>query len=951
MAKNLEGLLSPKAIAIVGASSAPEKVGAIVLKNIIQSGFTGHIYPINPHEPKIGDLQCFPDVKSLPEVVDLVVIAIPSSGVNEVLTACGEKSIKNVVVFSAGYKEIGAEGKALEDSLIQTAQKYGLNVLGPNCLGFVSKTCPVNATFGEDVKQTGNLRFVSQSGALAASLFDFCNATGLGFREFVTLGNKAVINENDVLNHFLEQDKSLPENEQFPIGLYLESISDGKELLGILKQLTLKNPVFIIKPGKTPAAAKAMQSHTGAIAGADNVLRAALKQTGVTHCESLEDYFDLSRAFSWEKAPMGPKVAIVSNAGGPAVISADAVESEGLQLAEFDDETRKKLQEALPRYASVLDPVDVLGDALADRIAKASEIILQTGNANALVVILTPQVMTQIEKTAEMIGDLGKKYQIPIFCSFIGGSLVAEGEKKLNEMRIPSFRFPERAISAIALMWQWKKWQIEQSQIPQSGTAPQISDENKSKIQGIVNKALGENQTSLCNTCANDILGLGGIPTPPTMIVNNLDEAKKFAADNVWPVVLKLSSPGLLHKTDVGGVINNISSDDELATAMINLDHKINDLPDNLKANVSKQIQKGIVYGIEVIVGIKRDPTFGPVLLFGAGGKLAELIMDRNLHLLPLDLNSVKQVVEQSKIYTMLKGYRGEPPFALDKLYDAILKLGALMETMPDVSEIEMNPLFVTQNDVWAVDGKVVFGPPTAVKPMPIVPVSRFKVAEALECTTLAGKYHNFIFKTDPPIVFKPGQYVSIKVADTRINSYSIADHMSSENFGLLIDTSPGGPGSKYFENLKVGDKISYLGPFGIFTYKDDGAKQLLFLGTGSGLSPLRCIIDDLLKTQHVQTPITLYLGLRFPTDVFWKDYFENLEKEFPNFHFVLAISKPDASWTGKTGHVTDLVAQDFPDASLCSAYLCGNKMMVEETSNILISHGCKKERVYSEKF
>jgi NAD(P)H-flavin reductase len=299
----------------------------------------------------------------------------------------------------------------------------------------------------------------------------------------------------------------------------------------------------------------------------------------------------------------------------------------------------------------------------------------------------------------------------------------------------------------------------------------------------------------------------------------------------------------------------------------------------------------------------------------------------------------------------MLKGYRGEPPFALDKLYDAILKLGALIETMPQVSEIEMNPLFVTQNDVWAVDGKVVFGPATTVTPTPVVPVSRFKVAEALECTTLAGKYHNFIFKTDPPIMFKPGQYISIKVADTRINSYSIADHESAQNFGLLIDTNPGGPGSKYFENLKVGDKISYLGPFGIFTYKDDGAKNLLFLGTGSGLSPLRCIIDDLLKVKKVQTPISLYLGLRFPSDVFWKDYFENLEKEYPNFHYNLAISKPDETWTGKTGHITDLVAQDFPDTSECSAYLCGNKIMVEETTNILAAHGCKKERIYSEKF
>ena len=275
-----------------------------------------------------------------------------------------------MVVFSAGYKEIGPDGKALEDALIQIAQKYNLNILGPNCLGFVNNLCPVNVTLANRcIRKETYVLFPNR--ALWLPPFDYCNATGLGFREFITLGNKAVVNENDVLAHFLDQDKKMPDDgKQYPIGMYLESISDGKELLEITRQLSLKNPVFIIKPGKTQAAAKAMQSHTGAIAGADNVLQEALLETGVTRCETLEDYFDLSRAMSWEKAPMGPKVAIVSNAGGPAVISADAVAMEGLELAEFDDETKQKLHEVLPRYASVLDPVDVLGDALADRIPK-----------------------------------------------------------------------------------------------------------------------------------------------------------------------------------------------------------------------------------------------------------------------------------------------------------------------------------------------------------------------------------------------------------------------------------------------------------------------------------------------------------------------------------------------------------------------------------------------------
>jgi acetate---CoA ligase (ADP-forming) len=944
--KNLENLLSPKSIAVIGASSTPQKVGAIVLNNIIASKFPGRIYPVNPNSQEIHGLQCYPHVTGLPEVVDLAVIAIPAGLVNQVLTEIGLKGIRNVVVFSAGYREIGPEGEAMEAEMMAIANKYSLNILGPNCLGFVNNTTPVNVTFGEPVYNQGNLRFVSQSGALAASLFDFCNATGLGFSEFITLGNKSVVNENDVLAYFLNKDRNA-DGAVHPIGLYLESISSGVDFLQITKDLSRKNPIFIIKPGKSTAAIKAMQSHTGAIAGEDIVFGEALEEAGVIRCDTLEDYFDLSRAFAWVKAPEGPKVAIVSNAGGPGVISADAVVSNRLDLVDFDKATQEKLHQVLPRFASVVNPVDVMGDALADRIAKACEIILQTNQAHSLMVILTPQVMTQIEKTAELIGNLGRQYNIPIFCSFIGGSLIAHGEQKLNEYHVPSFRFPERAISTIAKMWKWKQWQnTTKPQVNESGVL--IADENKKLIQEIVDKAVANNQVSLDNIDANQLLVYAGIPAPQTEKVANLDEAKNFAAQNRWPVVLKLSSPGLLHKADIGAIVKDIASDDELETAMNNLKNKIVQLPTEIREHVTMQIQKDILSGIEVIVGVKRDPNFGPVLLFGAGGSLAELIMDRNLHLLPLDLSLAKEIVMKSKIYPLLKGYRGEPMYALEKLYDVILRLSTLLQMIPEASEIEINPLIVTLNDVWAVDGKVVL---TRREPKPVIALPKFRVAETVEATNLAGKYHYFVFDAEGPIDFKPGQYVSIKVANTRINSYSIANKEEQSRFGLLVDTAPGGPGSIYFENLKLGDKISFLGPFGVFTYKPDDSKHIVFLATGSGVSPLKCMIDDLLKVQNVQTPITLYLGLRYQSDIFWEKYFERLSQDYPNFRFVLVISKPDEGWHGKTGHITEVVAQDFPDASQVSAYLCGNKMMIEETSNILISHGARKERVYTEKF
>lgn len=954
MARELAVFLAPKSIAVIGASRTPEKVGAIVLKNILESKFTRKIYPINPNTDSINDLQCFHDINSLPEIPDLAVIALPAGLVTETLNQLGEKGIKNVVVFSAGFKETGAEGEKLEEELLEVSKKYGLNILGPNCLGFVNNLCPVNVTFGEPVNHCGNLRFISQSGALAASLFDWCKSTGLGFSEFITLGNKTVINENDILQYFQNQTPpTLSPTDQdglsdvHPIGLYLESILNGEEFFRLTNQLSKRDPIFILKPGKSHAAAKAMQSHTGAIAGEDAVLDAALTQAGVTRCNTLEDFFDFARAFAWEKAPVGPKVAIISNAGGPAVISADAVIHEGLELAEFDDLTREKLTQVLPRSASIFNPVDVLGDALADRIASAAEIILQTDQAHALVVILTPQVMTQIEKTAELIGNLSKKYQKPIFCSFMGGSLVAQGEQKLNEFKIPTFHYPERAIAAIGAMYRFKKQQVKHEEINTSQTL--IVQLNLDRPHEIIDNAIKNNQKTLNNIDANDLLLSAGIITPATQIIENLDQAKSFIQSNTWPIVLKLSLPNVLHKTEIGGVVTDISNEEQLELAWEKLRKIIdNQLDPQIREHTKIQIQKEIINGIEIIVGVKQDPTFGPVMLFGAGGTLAELIADRNLHLLPIDIQKAKELVEQSKIFTILKGYRGKPPYALDKLYELIVRLGKLAEALPEVSEIEINPAIVTLNDAFAVDGKVVLKEGETKQ----IHAPKFHIATTIEHTNLAGKYHYFTFETETPLIYQPGQYVSVKVASTRINAYSIACHDGPNKFSLLIDTSPGGPGSKFFENLKVGEKITYLGPFGVFTLKpDDGAKHLLFLGTGSGCSPLHCMIEAALKEKNITNPITLYFGLRNTSDVFWQEHFQKLSEEHPNFSFKLALSKPDESWHGLSGHITELVDKDFPDASEVSAYLCGNKAMIDQATEILASHGCPKERIYSEKF
>lgn len=951
MARELSVLFSPQSIALIGASRNPEKVGAVVLQNISDSKYTGKIFPVNPNADNINGHQCYPDINSLPETPDLAIIALPAEHVIEALNQVGEKGIKNVVVYSAGFREVGAAGEALEKQLIETANKYSMNLLGPNCMGYVNNILPVNATFGEVVNLPGNIRFVTQSGALASSLFDWCKSTGLGFAEFVTLGNKAVLSENDVLQYFQNTQITLSDQDKEglsdvnPIGLYLESISNGTEFLNIAEQISRTNPIFVIKPGKSTAAAKAMQSHTGAIAGEDAVMSAAFEQAGIIRCETLEDFFDLARGFAWEKAPVGPNVGIISNAGGPAVISADAVVSEGLQLTEFDNETHEKLLQVLPRYASSMNPVDVLGDALADRYAAAAEIVLNTNQVDALVVILTPQLMTQIEKTAELIGNLSKKYQKPIFCSFMGGMLVAEGERILNKFRIPSYRFPERAIAAIGAMYRWKK-KAQEEKPAESPAEVQLDLE---KMKGIISNARTNNVKALGTFESNEMLQATGITTPPTKAVLNIDEAKTFAKEVGWPIVLKLTCPDLMHKTELGGVITDILNEQQLIVAWDKMQSiVVHELSAEMCPLARIMMQKQIINGVEVIVGIKRDPTFGPVMLFGAGGTYAELIADRNLHLLPIDKTRAKKLVEKSKIYTILKGYRGKPPFALDKLYDALVRIAKLAEAEPDALEIDVNPIVVTLNDTFAVDAKVV------LKPEERRPVAgpAFKVATTLTHEIPASKFHHLVFEAENAFTFQPGQYVSVKVANNRINAYSVMNHPDDKKFELLVDSSPGGPGSKFFENLKVGEKISFIGPFGIFTLKpDDGAKQMLFMGTGSGCVPLRCMIESALIEQKSTIPITLYFGLRYSEDIFWKEHFEQLAKDHPNFNFKLVLSKPDENWQGLSGHITDIAANDHKDASDCSVYLCGNKLMIEEAKQMMTACGCPPERVYSEHF
>lgn len=952
MPKELTALFCPNSVAIVGASRSPEKVGAVVLQNIINSKYEGKIFAVNPNSENIGDVKCYKSIGDLPEIPDLAVIAVPAAVVTDLMTRAGEKGIKNFVILTAGFKETGIDGVKLEKQLEEIAKKYNMNILGPNCLGFVNTSCPINATFAKVAGTTGNLRFISQSGAIAASLFDWCASVNLGFSDFVTLGNKTILDENDILEYFLntgnQSISSIADDGMsavHPIGLYLESITNGERFMDLTRKISQKDPIFIIKPGKSAAAASAMKSHTGAIAGSDDVLETALKQSGVLRCNSLQEFFDISKAFSWEEIPKGPRVAVISNAGGPAVITADAIVNNGLEVAEFDDKTKQKLTEVLPRAAAILDPVDVMGDALPDRYAAAIETVLETENCDSLLVILTPQIVTKVKETAEIIGQMSKKYKKPIFCSFIGGNLVMEGIRKLDECKIPSFEYPEQAVSAIGAMWKFSNQQqiLKEEILDISVLNTQLLPDPALQI---IKSAISSNRPILDNQEADAIVSGAGIQTPPSKLAENLEDAKFFAENVGYPVVLKLSSPGLVHKKHVGGVIVDIRNQEQLDQAWETLIRKVENLDPKVRDGVRFQIQKEVPSGTEVIVGIKRDPTFGPVLLFGAGGSLAEMIADKNLRLLPVDINTAKELVAQSKVYSLLKGDENEPAHALDKLYDLIVKLGKLAKSTSEITDIEINPAVVTVNDVWAVDSKVFL---EADKPKPAGP--KFKTAVTLSAELLAGKTRYFEFEMEENFEFKAGQYVSVKVSDTRINCYSIAGQETPNKFNLLVDSTPGGPGSKFFESLKAGDKITYLGPFGNFQLKpDDGSKNMLFLATGCGTAPFKYMVKKALENNSPDKNVSLYIGVNNYEDVFLKDYFENLTKEHPNFKVNFAIKNPNEKWKGHVGFINEIVKKDYPNAKDCSVYMCGSKFMIEDATEMLKSNGCPPDRIYMEK-
>ncbi len=686
----LEAFFAPQSVAVVGAAREPGKLGYGVLSNIIQCGYTGQVYPINPKSDEILGLKCYPTVLDVPGPLDLVVIVVPGRFVPQVIEECGKKGVKGAIIISAGFREAGMEGIKLERQVLDIAAQYGVRIVGPNCLGIISTYTPLNASFAAGTPPQGGIAFMSQSGALCTAILDWALAKGIGFSHFVSLGNKADVNEVDLLQAW-ESDQ----NSRVII-VYMEGLGNGAQFMEVARRVTRRTPVIAVKSGNTAAGSRAVSSHTGSLAGSERAYNAAFHQTGVLRAASIEQLFDYSVAFAYQPPLKGRNIAIVTNAGGPGIMATDALESNGMKLAALAPETIETLRPKLPASANVYNPVDVIGDALADRYEHAVKTVIADANVDGILVILTPQVYTQIEETAQVIGRLAATADKPILACFMGEERVGPGIKILNEHRVPNYSFPERAVGSLKAMADY--WESSHLPMPKYESFPVDRD----RVARLFERVRSDGRLSLGDAEARDVMEAYGFRIPRSVLAKTVDEAVEAARTIGYPVVMKVASPDILHKSDIGGVRLNVRDAEQLRDLFDLLIYRAQrHMPD---ADIwGVQVQEMVPRGKEVIIGVNRDPQFGPLLMFGLGGIYVEVLKDVTFRIAPVSRAEATEMIDEIRSYHLLRGVRGEQPSDLDAIVDAILRVSQLVTDFPEIVEMDINPLMVHEAGRGAV--------------------------------------------------------------------------------------------------------------------------------------------------------------------------------------------------------------------------------------------------------
>jgi len=691
---SLGNIFCPQSIALIGASREEGKVGHVILENLIESGFKGKLFPVNPKADKICDIKCYPSVLDIPIDFEMAILAIPAKYVCPVLKDCSKKHIKWSIVISAGFKEIGVEGVRRERQLIDIARNNGIRILGPNCLGIIDTTCPMNASFSSNTPPRGNIGFLSQSGALGTSVLDWAKTNNIGFSKFVSLGNKSDISENDLISEL--------ENEEDTkvITAYLEGVKDGREFIKISSRVSRKKPIIVIKSGNTDAGARAVSSHTGTLAGSARAYESAFKQSGIVRADTIRDFFNYAVAFSYQTLPKGKKVAIITNAGGPGIMATDACERNNIMMATLEKETIEKLKDFLPGEANFYNPIDVLGDALADRYRKTLEVVVKDNNVDAVIVLLTPQAMTQNLETAKAVAEVieSQENKILVLTSFIGGAEIKKAAEFLAERSIPNFDIPEEAVNTLKVMMDYMDWRSRKS----------FNIENfnvdKEKVKEIFDMCRLEDRLELGEMEAREVLKAYGIKLPEAELARDKGEAKEIGKRIGYPLVLKIVSPNILHKTDVGGVIVSISNEKELEESY-----------DDIFFNILKYMPDADVRGVlvqefiedkkETIIGVSEDTQFGHIIMFGLGGIYVETLKDVSFRIAPVSRQSAGEMIREIKTIKILEGTRGENPSDINSIIEIILKVSQLVTDFPEIMEMDINPLFVKKKGKGSIAG------------------------------------------------------------------------------------------------------------------------------------------------------------------------------------------------------------------------------------------------------
>jgi len=697
---SIDRVFTPSSVAVVGASRQEGKTGHEILISLIRGGFEGKVFPVNPKADEIEGLPCYHNLSAVGETPDLVIVVVPKGHVKSVIEQAARLGTKAAIIITAGFKESGEEGARLEREIVRTAQRAGMRVVGPNCLGIMVPGRKLNASFGGDLPAAGAIGYFSQSGSLLASIVDMARAEGIGFSKCISIGNKADIDELDVLRYFGRDD------ETRVIAGYLETIADGDAFVREAERISRDKPILLMKAGETGAGREAASSHTGRLAGTQQAYEVVFERSGILRCESILGQFDYARALADQPLPAGKRVAVIANAGGPGIMAADAIEGEGLTLAALSHQTQNALAEQVPGAANVTNPIDVLGDALADTYEAALRLVLDDENVDAVLAILSPHAMTECDATAEAVVRVAhEKRTKPVVACFLGAGRVRQAVRILHEGGIPQYPSPESAVRALRVMAKYQRWRNRPKRVVK------LFPVNRRKVEQIVSRALRRGQTEIPETDASDILEAYGFVTPRGQVATSADQAANLADQIGYPVVLKIWSPDILHKTDVDGVKASLSGRQEVMDAFDLMMYRIP--KKRPEADIlGCLVQETVSSGTEVYLGMQRDPRFGPLMMFGMGGIMVETLKDVAFHLAPLTAEEAREMLASTRTYQLLGGAdeeSGRPRVDLDALAEGLQRLSQLVTEFPQIQEMDINPYVVGPEGTQpvAVDARI----------------------------------------------------------------------------------------------------------------------------------------------------------------------------------------------------------------------------------------------------